>query len=273
MAFNKKFEDLVKPFYQTKYPESHFSLLEKKFAPEAALGGKDSYLKALRAAPAIVIAGSQSYQYAKNPDRNIPENFLKSLVLLSNDKPYCKGYQCHLLQMKCARKQNVTESEVDWKSCSQYFYSLSLDQQDAILVNNQQKEDKDLKDYFQDQAPLISDITRPRSKKDNAIDVVVSYRPALNYSYQQQSQKLSIRADGSLSEVFIPGDDKTFTKISFDSQSNPVRIQECESKASCSNLSADSVRKFGIKSPAAKRWMSFSQLQNQNILQSEFNRK
>lgn len=265
MALNKKFEDLAKPFYRAKYPESHFALLEKKFAPETALVGKASYLKALKAAPAILIAGSQSYQYAKNPDRNIPENFLKGLVLLSNDKPYCKGYQCHLLQMKCARKQNVKESEVDWKSCSQYFYSLSLDQQDAILVNTQQKEDKDLKDYFQDQAPLISDITCPRSKKDSAIDVVVSYRPALSYGYQQQSQKLSMRTDGSLSEVVIPGTDKTFTRISFDSQSNPVRIQECESKVSCSNLSVDSVKKFGIKSPAAKRWMSFSQLQNQNI--------
>jgi hypothetical protein len=65
--------------------------------------------------------------------------------------------------------------------------------------------------------------------------------------------------------VLIPTEDKSFTKIVFDSKGNPTAIQECESKVSCTHLSVDSVKKMGIKSPAAKRWMSFSQLQNRNI--------
>lgn len=259
VATNKKYEDLLTPFLKAKYPDSHIALLEKNLVSEVSFSNKTAYYKSLKAVPVVVAGAIQTYQYVKNPDRNIPENFLKGLVFLSTEKPYCRAEACHLLQIKCGREQHVQASEVDWKKCSQYFYSLSLDQQDIYL------KDKSLKDYFQDQAPLISDITCSNSKAKKQIDIVLKYRSALDYSYSQQNQKIILRDDGSFSNAYIPTEQNTFINVGFDNQNVPVSIQDCKSPASCSSLNLDSVKKYGIISPQAKRWLSFSTLQQKNI--------
>lgn len=264
-VLGKKFETLARSFFSAKYPSSKFEILAMSKSFNQTVAGSSSVSKAVvgKVISKSLAAGtviSQSYQYAKNPDKNIPENFLKGLFFMSGGKPQCHGYYCHLLIAKCESEQQVAKGKSDWNKCVQYFYTMSLDQQNRFLT------DKDLKDSLQDVGPLVQDISC-QSKSTNNISLSFKYRPGMGYGYQQQDQTIQYRSDGSVANVEIePNIHNQFvTRIHFDGTSQPQNVQECLTKTDCKNIEASKVQKFGIKSPSAKRLMSFMSLQSENI--------
>lgn len=261
----KKFDDLAKTFFNSKYPSSKFELLamNKTFSNSASTSSSHTKGIAGKVITKGLAAGTlinQTYQYAKNPDRNIPENFLKGLFFMSGGKPQCRGYYCHLLTSKCEREQQVEKGKADWNKCVKYFYTLSLDQQDLFLS------DKDLKDSLQDVSPLIQDISC-QNKENGKVTLSFEYRPGMAYGYQKQEQSIIFRSNGSIANVEIDSNrhNKFLTKVNFNEGNQPQSIQECKSKINCKNLTASEVQKMGVKSPSAKRLMSFMSLQSDNI--------
>jgi len=265
----KKIEHFAKPFFETRYKGKTLQLLEKDFTYARALVKKQGlkgmvtstsgFAKAVRILPAAAVVGTRGYSVAKNPDQNIPEETIKSMLFISSKEPSCRGFTCHKFLLDCKRKTG--SKKLDWDYCVKYFYTLSLEKQDSLLL------DPDLKSSLARSAPVISNLRCQDSSKENNVRIEFMHISALGYGLKSQWQTLFFKNDSTIDSLEVDRmtkEDAT-EKVLYGAANRPSLVQKCEQRNKCENVAAVDVMKYGIKAPKSSRGMNFVSLQKDNI--------